>query len=318
MSDAAAAGGGFDKLVGKSTGHYHLSFPDYIQSYDGITTASVEWKEDPTYDPGCHCRTFFATQPLDSNGNPTGGIDWTWDYVVEYGDNDQCSDHVGGHLGVGQGVSDPSEQMLVLWEDPNDPDQYAYSASGGVTGEASLHCDGGFTMPITPFLSIPGPDLINTTTPSPFAQAQTQASSASMPSCDSTFRVPRDASRIQGSCYEGNVEVPFDPYDYNNKHQIMRFRVVDHSSICSWGLNNTGGRARLNIRHVESARTWRLLRWYRRKQRSEQVAMPGRYPRIRSWEADIPADGGLPERAGARQRHLFQLGLAEGSATVAG
>jgi pimeloyl-ACP methyl ester carboxylesterase len=35
-----------------------------------------------------------------------------------------------------------------------------------------------------------------------------------MPSCDSVQKIRRDATRIQGMCYSGNADIPFDPYDY--------------------------------------------------------------------------------------------------------
>ncbi|MEO8457683.1 MAG: hypothetical protein ABI559_07725 [Chloroflexota bacterium] len=190
-----AAAGGFDKIAGKTKGTYHLSFPDYNQVYEIVTTADITWTEDPSTAPfGCHCRTFF----------PTGSIDWTANYAT-----DQCSATDHGHLEAGVGLSQREEQMLVLWEDPDDPTHYFYSANGQVSDEAFFDCDGGFTITVPDFIDVAAPDF-RTPTPTPAAALQ----DASPPSCDEEFSIPRDATRIAGSCYSGSADIPFDPYDY--------------------------------------------------------------------------------------------------------
>ena len=181
-------------ITGTAIGTYHHSFPDYYQTYDAVTTAHILWEEDPDFFFGCNCRTFF----------PTGGIDWTWHYAT-----DTCSDSDAGHVEAGQGLPLRTDQILILWADPNDDQQYFYSGNGRMFVDAFINCDGGWKIAVQDFFDIPAPDL-NFPTPTLPATAPVQA--APTPFCGAApFTVARDATSISGSCYSG---YQYDPYDF--------------------------------------------------------------------------------------------------------
>ena len=164
---------------------------------------NVTWEEDPDHFADiCHCRAFF----------PTGSIDWTWNYTVEYsGPDDLCTASDGGHLEAGVGLSNPEDQMLVLFEDRAIP-KSIFSMSGAVPGEAFLNCDGGFTMPITDFIAISAPDEISTATPEPLGEAL--PAGPTLPPADSTFKI-RPGRREFRAPAQRQRRHPFDPYDYD-------------------------------------------------------------------------------------------------------
>jgi pimeloyl-ACP methyl ester carboxylesterase len=203
-ADVTSAGG-FDKITGTVTGTYHHSFPDYYQTYDAVTKAQIVWEEDPDFLLGCHCRAFFpAPVPVPPPVPATSGIDWTWHYA-----DDTCNGSDAGHVEAGAGLTDRTDQMLVLWEDPNDPGQYLFSGNGLMFVNTFINCDGAGNVAVPDFLHIPEPEHINTSTPAPLAAA---FPAASIPSCEGEpFKVARDATRLSGSCYEG---YQYDEYDY--------------------------------------------------------------------------------------------------------
>lgn len=200
-----AADTGFTKLTGTIKATYHLSHTEYVQTYDAVTTASLEWEEDPDIFFGCpsNCRPFF----------PTGSIEWSYDYHVVYNETEECTDMTGGTVAAGVGpLGTPFEQMLILWDDLSDEDQYIYSGIGAVPGSSVINCDGGFTVSPIAFWSLPGPDEVSTNTPTlPPTQppgAPLAAQVAGVPLCSEAapFKQFRISETIKGSCYDSYSE----------------------------------------------------------------------------------------------------------------
>lgn len=216
-SAEAATTGGFPKFSGSMKATYHLSFTDYVQTYDAVTTANLEWEEDPDFFFGCNCRAYF----------PTGEIEWSYKYAVEYEAPAECTDTVGGTIAVGPGLQHPSEQMLILWDDITDETQYVFSGHGLMFASGLINCDGGFTVYAIDYLNIRGPDEISTTTPTlpPTQQPgpPLSAQGAPVPICDEApfhpFKVALDSQTIKGSCYqfysEGEDSLEYVKYEWD-------------------------------------------------------------------------------------------------------
>lgn len=196
-SAAAVPTSGFSKISGTIKGTYHLGFTGYVQNYDAVTTANLEWEEDPGYvvAPGCNCHAFF----------PTGTIDWSYRYEVKSESLD-CTQTAIGQVEAGTGLQDKKEQMLVFWPVPGDDTQYYFSGRGAVNDSGTLTCDGGPSevQPIE-FLAVPPPEDI--VIPTPTFSFPLAAPAGQVPMCDTTpFKIAKNATRIAGSCYGFNVD----------------------------------------------------------------------------------------------------------------
>lgn len=192
----AATAEGIDKITGTIKGTYHLGFTDYVQTYDAVTTANLVWEADPDFfAEGCQCRPFF----------PTGTIDWSYRYNV-VSESIDCDVTVGGQVAAGTGLFDKEEQMLVLWDDITDETQYIFSGAGAVNASEDIFCEneGTSTLNAIGFLALPGPDELNTTTPTFPALAVAQPAAPAAPLCEDAapFKFPRDGQSIVGKCYD--------------------------------------------------------------------------------------------------------------------
>jgi hypothetical protein len=183
------------KITGAASGTY-----SWTEGYreDWKATADIAWVEHPDYLFGCNCRVFF----------PEGDIQWTWEF--HYDDQDPpCNDHESGVIPAGTGLDTPIKQSLILWEDPNNPDQYLYSAIGYVPASWFSDCENGDRTGLT-FIDIPVPDTILTSTPT-FPPTQAAARVPAAGTCDGPFAIAKDAKRITGSCvYDGNLSYQWD------------------------------------------------------------------------------------------------------------
>lgn len=186
-----------------ATGTYHFNIGYYE---DWTVVADIEWVEDPNYLFGCSCRVFFAR----------GGIDWEvhhgWD--VSYSDP-PCQQTDMGHVEAGQGLSHEMDQHLILWEDPQNPDQYVYSGYGYVPATWYNDCTLGDYTGLT-FFEIPVPDL-NAPAPAPTPTPAPGTPPDPVVCEEGRFTVALDATSITGSCYHQSYTDPNEwlKYEWN-------------------------------------------------------------------------------------------------------
>jgi hypothetical protein len=142
-------------------------------------------------------------------------------------------------LEAGTGLPDKTYQMLVRWDDPNDPGQYLYSGAGAVPVEAFINCDDGFTYGVGDFFALADPDIeITTPTPTPTPTpaptppivAANGAAGASGMCDDMEFRLPIDATTFSDSCY-GTYESPRNYQRYT--WSFTRVDVVESQAVAS-------------------------------------------------------------------------------------
>ncbi|MEX0682670.1 MAG: hypothetical protein WD904_04050 [Dehalococcoidia bacterium] len=176
-------------MTGTMTGTYHF---DEGYHEDWTVTAEIEWIEDPDYFFGCPCRVFF----------PEGDINWSWDlgWESDYAEP-PCHETYSGHFFAGQGLTDKSEQMLFLWEDPENEDQYFLSGRGYIEATWFSTCENGTRTGLT-FFDLAAPELdYPTDFPLPTIPVIPHIAPAGGPDCQSsTFPVAADATTISGSC----------------------------------------------------------------------------------------------------------------------